>query len=143
MKKIVLDLQTYKAKKTFNFSLVLSFFHWTSYHAISGLIKTLVFVFIILLTEPQRFTFHSSSRKNTKLCKPQNIFFLFWYQRQRPENISQKVNGGFCQAIEVTGRPLFLALEIRVVSHSTLFQLTVGRRFNLMGEAVGNYSKNS
>ena len=66
MKKIVLDLQTYKAKKTFNFSRVLSFFPWTSYHAISGLIKTLVFVFIILLTEPQKFTFHSSSRKNTK-----------------------------------------------------------------------------
>ena len=78
MKKIVFDLQTYKAKKTFNFFRVLSFFRWMSYHAISGLIKTLVFVFIILLTEPQRFTFHSSSRKNTKLCKPpQNIFFLF------------------------------------------------------------------
>ena len=76
MKKIVLDLQTYKAKKTFNFSRVLSFFPWTSYHAISGLIKALVFVFIILLTEPQKFTFHSSSRKNTKILQTSSKCFL-------------------------------------------------------------------
>ena len=132
-------MQTYKAKKTFNFSRVLSFFRWTSCHAISGLIKTLVFVFIILLTEPQKFTFHSSSRKNTKILQTSSkCFLLFWYQRQRPENISQKANGGFCQVVEITGRLLFLAPEICVVKHSTLFQFIVGRRFNLMGEAAGN-----
>ena len=132
-------MQTYKAKKTFNFSRVLSFFRWTSCHEINGLIKTLVFVFIVLLTEPQKFTFHSSSRKNSKILQPlQNVFILFWYQRQRPENMSQKANGGFCQVVEITGRLLFLAPEICVVSHSTLFQLIVGRRFNLMGEAAGN-----
>ena len=89
MKKIVLDLQTYKAKKTFNFSLVLSFFHWTSYHAISGLIKTLVFVFIILLTESQKFTFHPSSRKNTKILQTSSKYFLpFFGIRGKDQKIS-------------------------------------------------------
>ena len=89
MKKIVLDLQTYKAKKTFNFSRVLSFFPWTSYHAISGLIKTLVFVFIILLTEPQKFTFHPSSRKNTKILQTSSKYFLpFFGIRGKDQKIS-------------------------------------------------------
>ena len=88
MKKIVLDLQTYKAKKTFNFSRVLSFFPWTSYHAISGLIKTLVFVFIILLTEPRKFTLHPSSRKNTKILQTSKYFLPFFGIRGKDQKIS-------------------------------------------------------
>ena len=132
-------MQTYKAKRTFNFSRVLSFFRWTSCHEINGLIKTLVFVFIVLLTEPQKFTFHSSSRKNSKILQTSSKCFLpFLVSESKTKNISQKANGGFCQDVEITGRLLFLAPEICVVSHSALFQLIVGRRFNLMGEAAGN-----
>ena len=57
----------------------------------------------MLLTERQNFTYQSSSKKNTKLCKSlQNAFFRLWDQRERPEKISLKVTGAFCQVVVIT-----------------------------------------
>ena len=70
-KQIASDCQTYKANdiKLFNLSRVFSFFSWTIHHAVIWLIISLVFVFIMVLNEPRKFTFHSSSRKKTQICR--------------------------------------------------------------------------
>ena len=77
-------MQTYKTIniKSSTFHECCIFFRGANYHAINCLIINSVFVFIILLTEPQKFTFSLSSRKNIELCKP-----LFWHQRQRPKKV--------------------------------------------------------
>ena len=71
-KQIASDCQTYKANdiKLFNLSRVFSFFSWTIHHAVIWLIISLVFVFgIMVLNEPRKFTFHSSSRKKTQFYR--------------------------------------------------------------------------
>ena len=70
-KQIASDYQTYKANdiKLFNLSRVFSFFFLDN-PSCSYLVNiSLVFVFIMVLNEPRKFTFHSSSRRMTQFCR--------------------------------------------------------------------------
>ena len=100
------DLQIYRAKniEVPTFHECCPFFRRTIYHAINFHIINLFFVFILLLTERQKFTFHSSSRKNTKLYKPlQNVFFFFCIRTKYRKKFLTKLHfSRFLQLVVVT-----------------------------------------
>ena len=65
----------------------------------------LVFVFMMLLNEPQKFTFHSSSRKNTKRLQTSLKCCLpFW--------ASQTINSVFHQVVLTTSSYLEVGYQI-------------------------------
>ena len=109
------------------------------------LIISLVFVFIMVLNEPRKFTFHSSSRKKTQFCRSlQSVVFLFDIRNKHRKRCMRKLTVHFAKLLlpqlviqslgtkttfDVPGSNTFNT-GIGVVSHITLTQWIAGMRRN-------------